>query len=126
MIKRPLNARFREKVPLGIKVTTIRDKAWPLRVPIMLYSWSGKAYASKHDDLCAVRAVFSCPIMITHDEGGRMFYEPEATLVFARPLWSLEGFESQDDMDHWFRSKMKRGQCVEKALMVLEVIGGEA
>lgn len=39
MIKRPLNSQFREKVLCGEKTTTIRDKAWPVGVPIMLYAY---------------------------------------------------------------------------------------
>ena len=43
MLKRPINSRFRELVLRDEKTTTIRDKPWPVGVPIMLYSWTGSA-----------------------------------------------------------------------------------
>lgn len=36
MIRRPLNSRFNQKVLDQIKVTTLRDKPWPVGVPIQL------------------------------------------------------------------------------------------
>ena len=47
MTRRPLNERFANKVLAEIKHTTIRDKAWPMGKPIMLFRWSGKPYRSK-------------------------------------------------------------------------------
>jgi hypothetical protein len=115
MIKRPLNSRFSDKAKADIKITTIRDKAWPIGKPVMLYNWSDKAYRSKQIDVCAVEVIETSPILITRDAAGEMSYcmiEP-----LPKPLWECEGFESQQDMDAWFSAKMKPGQSIEKQLM---------
>jgi hypothetical protein len=115
MIKRPLNARFSDKVKADIKITTIRDNPWPVGKPVMLYNWSGAAYRSLQVNVCAVEVVETSPILITRDAAGSMSYcmiEP-----LPRPLWSCEGFESEEDMDAWFSAKMKPGQSVTKHLM---------
>jgi hypothetical protein len=124
MIKRPINARFREKVVAGIKVTTIRAKAWPQRVPIMLYSWSGKPYASKHEDLCAVRVNGAFPVVIKKQVSGEISYRFRNVIHFGVPLWSLEGFENQQEMDEWFGEKLKEGEEVEMQLMFINVVDG--
>jgi hypothetical protein len=123
VIKRPLNARFREKVLSGVKCTTIRDNPWPHGQLIMLYSWSGKAYRSKHMDCAVVKVVGSGPIMIRRDEDS-MIFSPDS--LAGTPLWQCEGFDSQEDMDTWFRGKMKPGDCVEKALMLFMLEGRDA
>lgn len=115
MIKRPLNPRFREPVLAGEKTTTIRDKAWPVGVPIMLYNWTGAAYRSKQSDACPVIVRGFCTIRITHREDGGMIYAYGR--VNERPLHETEGFTSRAEMDEWFRPLVKRGQTVEKTLM---------
>lgn len=115
MIKRPLNARFSDKVKSGAKVTTIRDKPWPVGVPIMLYNWSGAAYRSKQVDVCPVVVSGFWPIVIVHQLDGKMLYG--CGMENDRPLWSREGFDSQEDMDEWFRKAVKRGATVFKHLM---------
>jgi hypothetical protein len=115
MIKRPLNAQFSDKVKAEIKITTIRDKPWKIGVPIMLYNWSGAAYRSKQIDVASVKSLGFWPIVIVHQLDGKMLYG--VGMENARPLWSCEGFDSQEDMDDWFRSVVKPGQTVFKHLM---------
>lgn len=116
MIKRPLNARFREPVLRDEKVTTIREKAWPVGVPIMLYNWSGAAYRSKQIDVAPVVVSEVRDIRITHREDGDMIY------AYGRPgarlLHETEGFASRTDLDAWFRPLVRRGQTVKKHLML--------
>jgi len=118
MIKRPLNSQFPEKVEDLVKITTIRDKPWPVGVPIMLYCWSGKPYYSKHENVCPVEVVFTTPIKITHLPSGQMLYDystcGDDRLVC---IWSTEGFESGEEMDAWFRPLVKPGETVTKHLM---------
>lgn len=126
MIKRPLNARFPDKVRAGVKVTTIRENPWPVGVPIMLYCWSGKPYRSKQSDVCTVVVEEVAAITIGRWPDGVMRYEVHRpALLRGRELWSCEGFRSQDDMDDWFRGKMKPGQCVTKALMRFRLAGND-
>lgn len=116
MIKRPLNSRFREQVLADKKTTTIRDKVWPLGVPIMLYNWSGAAYRSKQIDVAPVRVVGFWTIRIAHGEDGLMDYYSGKESGPA--LYESEGFESREEMDAWFRPLVKRGQTIEKTLML--------
>lgn len=115
MIKRPLNARFHDPVLEETKITTIRDKPWPVGVPIMLYNWSGLPYRSKQVDVCAVVVLGFWPIVIVHQLDSKMLYG--CGMENARPLWETEGFESQEDMDEWFRKVVKKGDTVFKHLM---------
>jgi len=114
MIKRPLNSRFSDKAKADIKITTIRDKAWPIGKPVMLYNWSDKAYRSKQIDVCAVEVLTTRPIIIRNTTEG-MRYSVHA--VAGRLLWSTEGFESGEDMDAWFSRIVAPGQSIEKQLM---------
>jgi len=116
MIKRPLNARFSGPVLAGKKTTTIRDKAWPVGVPIMLYNWSGAAYRSKQIDVAAVVVKGFWTIRITHRPDGAMAYE--CGKESGPALYESEGFASQDEMDEWFRPLVKPGRTVEKTLML--------
>lgn len=116
MIKRPLHTRFREPVLADQKTTTIRDKAWPVGVPIMLYNWSGAAYRSKQIDVCPVIVRGFWTIRITHREDGGMIYAYGR--VNETPLHETEGFASRAEMDAWFRPLVKRGQTIEKTLML--------
>lgn len=115
MIKRPLNTRFSVDVLEGRKITTIRDKLWPVGKPIMLYNWSGAAYRSKQVDVAAVVVLGFWPIQIARTEGGTMRYA--YGMESATPLHENEGFDSQEEMDTWFSAKMKPGQMVTKYLM---------
>lgn len=116
MLKRPLNSRFREPVLAGIKTTTIRDRAWPAGVPIMLYSWSGEPYRSKHVDVAPVKLVGFWTIRISHLPNGSMVYECGKTSGPA--LHVTEGFNSREEMDAWFREKIPPGTGVKKILML--------
>ena len=116
MIKRPVNSRFSEHVLADKKTTTIRDKPWPVGVPIMLYNWSGLPYRSKQIDVAAVVVKGFWTIRITHREDGGMIYAYGR--MHGTPLYETEGFDSQSEMDEWFRPLVKRGQTIEKTLML--------
>jgi hypothetical protein len=120
MLKRPINHKFHGAVLSGQKTTTIRDTAWPVDVPIMLYSWSGPAYRSKQLDMAAVKVVGVWSVFITHNFDGSMYYhcgrESEV------PLYVSEGFSSWAEMDEWFRPLIKPGQTQRKALMNIRKI----
>ena len=115
MIKRPLNPQFSNAVREGIKFTTIRDKAWPVGKPIMLYNWSGAAYHSKQVDVAAVVVQGFWPIQITHQPDGSMRYE--YGMKNSKPLHETEGFKSRAELDEWFRPLVKRGCTITKTLM---------
>jgi hypothetical protein len=115
MLKRSLNPRFRDPVLRGEKTTTIRDNAWPLGVPIMLYNWSGAAYRSKQSDVAPVMVKGYWTILITHNPDGTMVYE--CGKESGPALWQSEGFLSQSEMDDWFRPLVPRGTGVSKTLM---------
>ena len=142
MLKRPLHSRFGPKVLAGIKCTTIRDTPWPVGKPIMLYHWSARAYNSPQVDVAAVQVLFTCPIIIIRLPNERMSYQVDqesfAKLVNEIPethplstpssdlhLWQLEGFDSREDMDTWFRAKLKPGQTVHKHLMRFKLLNLE-
>lgn len=127
MLKRPINARFREPVLRDIKTTTIREKAWPVGVPIMLYSWSGDAYRSKQIDVAAIIVAEVRTIKIQHLRNGELRFLPghfsvpwrkEAPEWEDRWLFETEGFATADELHAWFRPLVKRGQTVEKTLML--------
>ena len=115
MIKRPLNARFSEAVREGRKITTIREKPWPVGKPIMLYNWSCKPYRSKQVDVAAVIVSGFWTITIAHLTDGAMRYA--YGMENDRPLHETEGFESKAEMDEWFRQLVKPGQAITKTLM---------
>ncbi len=114
MIKRPLDIRFEDRVREGRKCTTIRDKPWPIGKPIMLYRWSGKPYSSPQIDVCPVVVTYIHPITISNTPEGMRY---SISFVSGTILWECEGFDSGEDMDSWFSSKIKPGQTVEKHLM---------
>lgn len=97
MIKRPLNVRFRNPVLTGVKTSTIRNKPWPVGVPIMLYNWSVAAYRSPQLDVAPVIVRETRAIRITHREDGDMIYaygQPQERL-----LHETEGFASRAELD---------------------------
>ena len=120
MIKRPLNARFREKVLRDEKTTTIRDKAWPVGVPIMLYNWTGAAYRSKQSDVAAIVVKGFWTIRITHKPDGDMLYAYGR--VNPQPIHETEGCASRAEMDAWFRPLVKPGTTIFKTLMLFSRI----
>jgi hypothetical protein len=115
MIKRPLDPRFSEAVKAGRKFTTIRDKPWPTGKPIMLYNWSGKPYRSPQVDVAPIVVLGFWTIYITHHLDGTMHYE--YGMENDKPLWETEGFESQKELDDWFRPLIMRGFKTPKCLM---------
>lgn len=114
MIRRPLNERFADKVLRGVKVTTIRDRPWPLGVPIMLFRWADKPYRSKQIEIAPVWVHKVEPIEISHDPMGARF---SVAYVLGRPLFGTEGFESHRAMERWFESVVPLGQTSRKHLM---------
>lgn len=114
MLKRPLHKRFSAAVREGRKTTTIRNTAWPVGVPIMLYNWSASPYRSPQHDVAAVIVKGFWTIRITRD-GGAMRYE--CGKESGPALYESEGFESQAEMDDWFRPLLKPGKCYEGHLM---------
>ena len=115
MIKRPLNSRFSNAVLEKRKITTIREKPWPVGVPIMLYNWSGAAYRSPQIDVGPVMVIGWWPITIAQTEAGEMRYAYGMDCGLA--IHETEGFESRAAMDEWFRAVVKPGQTVTKHLM---------
>lgn len=118
MIKRPIDQRFSDAVLNGRKITTIRSNPWPIGVPIMLYSWSGKPYQSKHKNVCAVIAERTMPIQLSRSLNGNVFETPAAPILCeGKPLHECEGFDSVDDFYDWFRPLIKPGQTITKTLI---------
>ena len=118
MIKRPLDSRFSDAVRQGRKFTTIRDNPWPVGKPIMLYNWSGKPYRSPQINVTPVEVVVTQSIDIQRCYDDAMAYRYPCNWQ----LWEGEGFNSQSDMDDWFRSKLKPGQIVTKSLMRFRIV----
>ena len=115
MIKRPLNPRFSSAVLEGRKFTTIREKPWPVGVPIMLYNWSGAAYRSQQVDVAPVVVMGFWTIQIAQMEDGIMRYA--YGMENNKPLWQTEGFDSAAELDAWCRPLVKPGKSVTKHLM---------
>lgn len=118
MIKRPLDSRFKTAVLEDRKITTIRDKPWPIGKPIMLYNWSGLPYRSKHSNVAAVVVKRFWTIRITHLEGGQMSYD--LGMYNGLKIYETEGFASKKEMDNWFRPLVRVGQTITKTLMRFE------
>jgi hypothetical protein len=116
MIKRPLQPRFNQAVLDGRKITTIRDKPWPMWEPIMLYNWSATAYRSPQINVAPVivTAAISMDISLAEFSDNVIFSD---ILGLDRPLWQCEGFDGPLDMNDWFLPTLKPGQTVTKTLM---------
>ena len=112
MIKRPLHPPFSNEVLDQVKDTTIRDKAWPIGKPIMLYNWSGAAYRSPQIDVAVVIVTRVYPIEIYRRHDEVMFYSSD--IGGARMLWQREGFQCQAGLDAWFRPLLKHEQIARK------------
>ena len=115
MIRRPLNPRFNAAVLAGRKFTTIRDRVWPIGVPIMLYNWTGPAYRSKQIAVAEIKVLGYWPIQIHHIPYGTMRYIHGMENI--KPLYETEGFATSDDLDDWFRPLVKPNQPARKYLM---------
>ncbi len=102
MIRRPVHNKLAGAVRAKIKQTTMREKAWPVGVPIMLYEWSGKPYRSKQVEVGVVAVSWVRDVWI-HRLGDEM--------------WEVEGFESQQEMNAWFRALVKPGKVLKRKLM---------
>jgi len=124
MIKRPLAEQFHQKVRDGVKVSTIRPNPWPVNVPIQLFRWEGLPYRSKHVNGPAVIARSADRIMIASDAAGVISYHlTDYNLCSSiQNLYMIEGFESQEKMDDWFRRLVKRGQTIEQYQMLFSLI----
>ncbi len=117
MIRRPLNARFKQPLLNDVKTTTMREHEWPVGVPIMLYCWTGKPYRTKQQDVAAVVVEMVSEVTIFCDEQGRMSYAYHLHREGDRTLWQREGFNSQADMDDWFRALVMPGGTLRRKLM---------
>ena len=124
MIKRPLNEQFSNSAIEGRKTTTIRDQPWPVGVPIMLYNWSGPAYRSKHRDVTVIEVVATTAIQISHYKSGKVSYFYRLPYS-GHELRKTEGFDSQEEMDEWFRHVVPVGKPMVKALMIFRVLNAE-
>jgi hypothetical protein len=124
MIKRPLAEQFHQKVLDGIKVSTIRPNPWPVNVPIQLFRWEGLPYRSKHVNGPAVIARSADPITIASDAAGAIsYYLAGDDLRHAiTDLYVIEGFDSQEKMDAWFRRLVKPGQTIQSYQMLFSLI----
>jgi hypothetical protein len=124
MIKRPLAEQFHQKVLDGIKVSTIRPNPWPVNVPIQLFRWEGLPYRSKHINGPAVIARSANRIMIASDAAGVISYHlTDYDLCRAiTDLYVIEGFDSQEKMDDWFRRLVKPGQTIQSYQMLFSLI----
>lgn len=85
-----------------IKVTTIRERAWPVGSPIMLYNWTGRPYASPQRDVAPVEVRYVMPIRIDVDGRGEIVVRNAEGIVLPHP-WIDEGFDSAEDFAQWFR-----------------------
>ena len=124
MIKRPLAEQFHQKVLDGIKVSTIRPNPWPVGIPIQLFRWEGLPYRSKHVNGPAVNARSADPITIASDATGVISYHL-TNYDLCHPitdLYVIEGFDSQEKMDDWFRRLVKRGQTIQSYQMLFSLI----
>lgn len=102
----------------GRKFTTIREKPWPIGVPIMLFNWTGKPYRSKHNDVCAVIVEETMPIKLSRSKQGNIFETPMVIhLCKGKPLYESEGFDCIDDFHDWFRPLIKPCETIERALI---------
>jgi len=120
MTKRPLNPRFNQAVIEERKVTTMRDKPWPIGVPIMLYNWTAKPYRSPQIDVAPVMVNRIATVNIHRSFDGSMYFSDLGFLD--RPLWQTEGFDSREELDEWFRILMKPGEHITKPLMHFSLI----
>ena len=124
MIKRPLAEQFHQKVWDLIKISTIRPSPWPVNVPIQLFRWEGLPYRSKHVNGPAVIARSADPITIASDAAGAISYHLACDDLrhAITDLYVIEGFDSQEKMDDWFRRLVKPGQTIQSYQMLFSLI----
>ncbi len=124
MIRRPLAEQFHQKVLDGIKVSTIRPNPWPVGTPIQLFRWEGLPYRSKHINGPAVIARSVNGIMIARDAAGAISYHLAGDDLrhAITDLYVIEGFDSQEKMDDWFRRLVKPGQTIQSYQMLFSLI----
>jgi hypothetical protein len=129
MIKRAISLQFVPPVLSGLKRTTIRAKAWPVGVPIMLFRWEGKPYGlrSRQIDVVPIMVTATEPIAISNADWAINYtrtgtHGPNVIGVswgrHARLLHEWEGFATRDEMDAWFRKLVKPGQTITQHIMV--------
>ncbi len=122
MIRRPLNSQFNTAILADRKRTTIRNKPWPVGKTIQLYNWSGAAYRSKQIEVTVITVLWTAPITIERIDDRVLFY---INHLFSKPLWILEGFDSQKSMHDWFLAKLKKGQRLQQHLMCFRRVTSE-
>ena len=119
MIKRPLNTRFNDKVFDEVKTTTIRDKPWPIGRRIILFNWMGLPFRSKQKNVAIVEVVKVNPLEISRVGDEITYLIAGFWTLF--PIWQSEGFDSQEDMDSYFRPMLKNGQTIKKSIMLFRL-----
>lgn len=124
MIKRPLNPKFTAAVREGRKITTIREKPWPVGRPIMLYNWSGKPYASPQVDVGEIVVEEMTPIHLWLSDHGDLLWAMQSDIVAGRRLWQCEGFDSMREMEDWFCPLLKPGKGLERHVMRFRLVRG--
>ncbi len=115
MIRRSLNKRFVEAVLSDTKTTTIRENAWPVGVPIRLFTWTGAPYRSKQQDVAMVVVREVKQVRINHLPDGAILIEGGGPR-----LHETEGFRDEEDMAAWFRGVVPLAQSWPQNLMRFE------
>jgi len=113
MHRRPISPQFNDAICEGRKVTTIRRSPWPVGVPIQLYNWSGKPYASKQVPVAVVMCRGHNPVTIQRDAEGAVSFGvwgQKNKSIDAEQLTKWEGFACQEDLEAWFRRLVKPGK----------------
>lgn len=106
-------SRFRQPILEEVKFTTIREKPWPIGVPIMAYEWLGTPYRSKQAEICPVIAEKTTLIEIwTCVKGEAITFTPAKKIHGDVPLWKCEGFHDEREMKDHFLSKLGPDQKV--------------
>jgi hypothetical protein len=100
----------------------MRKKPWPIGKEIMLYHWQEKPYRSKHQDIAVVKVISTNPIFIKREQDDSISYIPLHPFTLSRPLWQHEGFDSQEEMDAWFRPLIKINDAIHRHLMHFKLI----
>jgi hypothetical protein len=124
MIKHPLSERFHQKVFDGIKISTIRPNPWPIGKPIQLFHWADKPYRSKHVNGPVVIVYDVKPVEVRKCRTGFMHYidlSQRLPSFLPSNLYKDEGFDTQEDMDTWFRKRVKLGETIQQYQMLFRL-----
>jgi hypothetical protein len=118
MIQRPIRPQFNDAIDRDGKITTIREKPWPIGIPIQLYNWTGRPYNSPQRKTAIVEVIETRPIIIENVGNGNPLRFDYGPCVLGRLLWQTEGFKSAYALDDWFRKFVPRpDDRIERSLM---------